>query len=59
MNYMPHGSVFSRKAIPFAIVNFKGISYLRLEFEKKAFSLQPKTNKIVKTWVHLEFMLRY
>ena len=29
---------------------------LRLEFEKKAFSLQPKTNKIVKTWVHLEFM---
>lgn len=56
MNYMPHGSVFSQKAIPFAIVNFKGISYLRLEFEKKAFSLQPKTNKIVKTWVHLEFM---
>ena len=48
MNYMPHGSVSSRKAIPFAIVNFKGISYLRLEFEKKAFSLQPKTNKIVK-----------
>lgn len=36
MNYMPHGSVFSRKAIPFAIVNFKGISYLRLEFEKKS-----------------------
>ena len=56
MNYMPHGSVSSRKAIPFAIVNFKGISYLRLEIEKKAFSLQPKTNKIVKTWVHLEFM---
>lgn len=45
MNYMPHGSVSSRKAIPFAIVNFKGISYLRLEFEKKHFLCSQKQIK--------------